>query len=109
MPITDTDDRTRSTRRARQGAILAEVAQEEAEAAEAEVVEKASLLDVPLHLRIHRGLDTELRRPADAAQVLTSALVRRLLCQAVSEHSPLTTAEAEDNARRVARQEVQGG
>ena len=79
MPITDTDDRTRSTRRARQGAILAEVAQEEAEAAEAEVVEKASLLDVPLHLRINRGLDTELRRPADAAQVLTSALVRRLL------------------------------
>jgi len=108
--MTDTDDPTRSARRARHEAILAEVAQEETEAAEAEVTEKASLLDVPLHLRIDRELDIELRRQAEAAQVPTSALVRRLLRQAVSEHSPgLTASEVEDIARRVARQEIQAG
>lgn len=107
--MTDTD-RTRSARRARHQAILAEVAQEETESAEAEVAEKVSLLDVPLHLRIDRELDTELRRRADAAQVPTSALVRRILRQAVSEHSSgLTTADVEDIARRVARQEILGG
>lgn len=106
--MTDTDDRTRSARRARHEAVSAEVSQEEAEAAEAEVAEKASLLDVPLHLRIDRELDTELRRQAAAAQVPTSALVRRLLREAVNEHRPgLTTADVEEIARRIARQEIQ--
>lgn len=106
--MTDTDDRTRSARRARHDAILAEVAQEAAEASEAEVAEKASLLDVPLHLRIDRELDTELRRQAVAAQVSTSALIRRLLREGVNNHRPaLTTADVEEIARRIARQEIQ--
>jgi len=43
--------------------------------------------------------------PAAAEQVSTSALVRRLLRQAVHQHRPggLTAAEVEDLARRVAR------
>ena len=107
--MTDTADRTRSPRRTRHEAILAEVAQEEAEAAEAEVAERASLLDVPLHLRIDRELDYELRRQADAAHVPTSALVRRLLRRAVSENRQgLTAADVEHIARRVAREEMRG-
>lgn len=105
--MTDTTDRARSTRRTRHEAIPAEVAQEEAETAEAEVAEKAALLDVPLHLRIDRELDSALRRQADAAQMPTSALVRRLLRQAVSEHHQgLTATDVEDIARRIAREEM---
>jgi len=55
--MTDTTEEARTARRARHEAILAEVAQEEAEAVEAEVAEKASTLDMPLHLRIDRGAD----------------------------------------------------
>jgi hypothetical protein len=106
--MTDTEQ-TRTVRRARHKAILAEVAQEEAEASEAEGAEKASVLDVPLHLRIDRELDTELRRRADAEEAPASALVRRLLRRAVSEHREgLTTTEVEDIARRVAREELSG-
>ena len=50
---------TDDVRRARHQAIRVEVAQEESDAAEAEVVERAAALDVPLHLRIDRELDVE--------------------------------------------------
>ncbi len=105
--MTDTEE-ARTARRARHEAILAEVAQEETEAAEAEMVEKASTLDMPLHLRIDRELDEQLRRRAAAEHIPTSALVRRLLRRAVHEHRPggLTAAEVEDIARRVAREEL---
>jgi hypothetical protein len=94
-------------RRARHHAIRAEVAQEEAEAAQAEVREKAAALDVPLHLRIDRELDAQLRRRVAEAHVPTSALVRRLLRQAVQEpREQLTTADVESIARRVAREEL---
>lgn len=64
---------------------------------------------MPLHLRIDKELDTQLRRRAEAAQVPTSALVRRLLRQAVSEHREgLTATQVEDIARRVAREELHG-
>ena len=108
--MTDTTKGARVARRARHEAILAEVAQEEAEAAEAEVAEKASTLDVPLHLRIDRELDAELRRRATAEHIPTSSLVRRLLRQSVHEQAigVLTAAEVEDIARRVAREELQG-
>ena len=56
-----------------------EYAEEEAEAAEAEIAEQNAALDVPLNLRITRGLDARLRRRATAEQIPTSALVRRLL------------------------------
>ena len=105
--MTDTDD-ARAARRARHAAIRAEVASEEAEAAEAEAVENATALDVPLHLRIDRQLDAELRHRAATEHVPVSALVRRLLRQAAHEHhndSP-STAEVEQIARRVAREEI---
>lgn len=108
--MTDTTKKARVARRDRHEAILAEVAQEEAESAEADIAEKASTLDRPLHLRIDRELDAQLRRQAAAEHIPTSALVRRLLRQAVHEHpiSELTSAEVEDIARRVAREELHG-
>lgn len=108
--MTDSTEQVRAARRARHEAIRAEVAVEEAEAAEAEAAEKAGVLDVPLHLRIDRELDDQLRRRARAAQIPTSALVRRLLRKAVTEHHPDTTstAEIEEIARRVVREELSG-
>src|ERR1035437_9521307 len=99
---------TGPARRARHERILAEVAQEEAEAAEAEIAETASTLDIPLHLRIDRELDAQLRQRAAAEHIPTSALVRRLLRQTVREHESggLTVAAVEDIARRVTREEL---
>jgi hypothetical protein len=106
--MSDTTKDDRSARRARHVEILAEVASEEAEAAEAEIAERAGALDVPLHLRIDRGLDAQLRSRALAEQIPTSALIRRLLRQAIGEQrsSELTAAEVEKIARRVAREEL---
>lgn len=67
--MTDITEEARTTRRARHEAILAEVAQEEAEAVEAENDEKASTLDMPLHLGIDRELDEQLRRRAAAEHI----------------------------------------
>jgi hypothetical protein len=108
--MTNTTEEARAARRARHEAILAEVAQEEAESAGADIAEKATILDMPLHLRIDRELDAQLRRRAATEHIPTSALVRRLLRQAVHEHHPegLTAADVEDIARRVAREELQG-
>ncbi len=106
--MTDTQEDGRAARRVRHTAIRAEIAQEEAEAAEAEAAENATTLDVPLHLRIDRQLDEQLRQRAAAEQIPTSALVRRLLRQAAHEHrtDSLTTAEVEVIARRIAREEI---
>jgi hypothetical protein len=107
--MSDTSEQA-AARRARHEAILAEVAQEEAEAAETEAVERAGILDIPLHLRIDRELDTQLRRRAADEHIPTSALVRRLLRQAIHEHhrGGLTAEEVEDIARRIAREELHG-
>ncbi len=107
--MTDPTGHTRSARRARHDAILAEVAAEQAEAIEAEIAEKASSLDIPLHLRIDRVLDAELRRRAAAEHIPTSALVRRLLRRAVHDQNSggLTVTLVEDIARRVTREELQ--
>ncbi len=106
--MTDTQDGGRAARRARHTAIHAEIAQEEAEAAEAEAAESATTLDVPLHLRIDRQLDEQLRQRAAAEQIPTSALVRRLLRQAAHGHrtDSLTTADVEEIGRRIAREEI---
>lgn len=84
-------------------AVRDEYAEEEAEAAEEEAAERNAALDVPLNLRIDRELDTELKRRAAAAQIPTSALVRRLLRQAVHDPdtSALTVEQVEAIARRV--------
>lgn len=105
-----TEEARRAARRRRHEAIRAEVAEEEAEAVEAEVAEKAGVLDIPLHLRIDRELDTQLRQRAAVAQIPTSALVRRLLREAIQgqrRESP-TVSEIEQIARRVAREEIAG-
>ena len=101
-------DHLRRPRRAigRHHAIRAENAQE-AKAALVEVAEGATAVDVPLHLRIDRELEAQLRRRAAEARVPTSALVRRLLRQAVQAPcEQLTAADAENIARRVAREEL---
>lgn len=93
-------------RRARHDAIRAAIADEETEAAD---VENAVALDVSLHLRISRILDAELRRRAAAEHIPPSALVRRLLTQAVRQRdtSGLTAVDVEEIARRVTREELQ--
>lgn len=106
--MTDTTDTARTDRRARHEAIRAEVAVEEAEAGEAEALEKTNTLDVPMHLRIDSGLDEQLRQRASGEGIPTSALVRRLLRQAVQQGpAVLSQADVEDIARRVAREEFQ--
>lgn len=103
-------EQDRAARRRRHAAIRAEIAEEEAEAIEAEIAEKAGALEVPLHLRIDRDLDIQLRRRAAEAQIPTSALVRRLLREAIQgqrRDSP-TVGEIEEIARRIAREEIAG-
>lgn len=87
-------------------AIRDEYADEEAEAAEIEAAENAAALDVPLSLRITKELDGQLRRRAAAEQIPTSALVRRLLNQAMhGRGAPVITVEhVEEIARRVAQE-----
>ncbi len=81
---------------------------EEAEAAEAEAGEKTAALDEPMHLRIDKDLDERLRQRASGEGIPTSALVRRLLRQAMQQGSAaLSQADVEDIARRVAREELQ--
>lgn len=106
--MTDTIASGRAARRGRHDAIRAEVATEEAEAAEAEAGEKATALNVPMHLRIDHDLDERLRQRAGDEGVPTSALVRRLLRQALGQGpASLTRVEIEEIARRVAREELQ--
>ncbi|MGH3501094.1 MAG: ribbon-helix-helix protein, CopG family [Nocardioidaceae bacterium] len=84
-------------------AIRDEYADEEAEAAEAEVAERNAALEIPLNLRIDKDLDTQLRHQAAAAQIPVSALVRRLLREAIThpETQSLTIEQVEQIARRV--------
>jgi len=100
-----TDDEQVQSRRE---TILAEYAEEEAEAAEIEVAENAAALNVPLNLRITKGLDAQLRQRAAAEQIPTSALVRRLLASAVQVATApvLTVEQVEAIARRVATEPV---
>ncbi len=96
---------------ARREAILAEYADEEAEAAEIEVAENAAALDVPLNLRITKSLDAQLRQRAAAEQIPTSALVRRLLTRSVQHDTApvLTVEQVEAIVRRVAGESVASG
>ena len=62
-----------------------------------------SALEIPLNLRIDKKLEAQLKQRAAAAQIPTSALVRRLLRQAMREpDAPVLTEErVEAIARRV--------
>lgn len=107
--MTETDHSSRIDAEVR--AIREQYAEEEAEAAEAEIAEKKAALDVPLNLRITKDLDAQLRRQAAAEQIPISALVRRLLVRAVHDLSSgeLTEAKVEEIARRVLREESLSG
>ncbi len=106
--MTETTSAEQVARRTRHEAIRAEVAAEEAEANEAEAVEKANTLDVAMHLRIDKELDQQLRQRASDEQIPTSALVRRLLRQAMQQGpTALSPSAVEEIARRVAREELQ--
>lgn len=99
-----TDDAARK----RRAAILAEYAEEEAESAEVEIAENAAALSVPLSLRVTKDLDGQLRRRAAAEQIPASALIRRILTQAVAERGTglLTVEDVEEIARRVVRETI---
>ena len=98
----------RQARRRRHEAIRAEVADEEAEATEAEAIEHRGSLDVPMHLRIDKELDDYLRERAAHEGIPVSALVRQLLRGAAQQRpTSLSTTDVESIARRVAREELQ--
>jgi hypothetical protein len=63
-------------------------------------------LDVPLNLRISRGLDAALRGRAAQEQIPVSALVRRLLVDGLQQPAAIDLATIEQIARRVAREEL---
>lgn len=99
----------RSARRPRHQAILADVAQEEADNAEAEAIENTQTLNTPLHLRIDGELDIQLRAMAATEHIPTSALVRRLLRQAIDQRhqaAELSAAQVEEIVRRIVREEL---
>jgi hypothetical protein len=106
-------DRARPARRDDDATIAAEVravreeyAEEEAEAAEIEAAENAAALEVSLSLRITRELDDALKRRSAQEQISPSALVRRLLRQALrtGDEPVLTAQQVEEIARRVMRE-----
>jgi len=107
--MSDTTEPARVARRLRHQAILDEVAVEDAENAEAEAGEKMNALAVPMHLRIGKELDSQLRQRASEEHIPISALVRRLLHQAMQHQgsTAMSTAAVEDIARRIAREELQ--
>ena len=70
--------------------------------------EDFSGVTVPMHLRIDRELDEQLRRQANGEGIPISALVRRLLRQATQQGSaPFSQTDIENIARRIAREELQ--
>jgi predicted HicB family RNase H-like nuclease len=88
-------------------AIRADYAEEEAEAAEAELAERAAALDTTLTLRVSRALEDALRRRAEQQQIPVSALCRRLLTSALErEPAALDARTVEAIARRVVREEL---
>jgi predicted DNA binding CopG/RHH family protein len=94
---------TDRTNRARRDAIRAEYAAEEAEAAEAEAVESEQAV---VSVRVPASLAEALKTKAASEHIPTSALVRRLLTQAVAEPpaTALTVEQVEEIARRVFRE-----
>jgi predicted DNA binding CopG/RHH family protein len=86
--------------RARRDAIRAEYAAEEAENAEAEALENDQAV---VSVRVPAHLAETLKSQAAAEHIPTSALIRRILTQAMqdSQQPVLTVEQVEDIARRV--------
>jgi hypothetical protein len=80
-----------------------DLAEEEADSIAAEIAENQQ---TALSLRVPASLAAELKARAEAEQVPTSALVRRLLTQALHEPTApvLTVEQVEQIARRVYRE-----
>ncbi|HEX3783049.1 MAG TPA: ribbon-helix-helix protein, CopG family [Pseudonocardiaceae bacterium] len=89
--------------RARRDAIRAEYAEEEAQAAEAEAIENEQAV---VSVRVPSSLAEALKARAASEHIPTSALVRRILIQAVDNPQPsaLTVDQVEEIARRVFRE-----
>jgi predicted DNA binding CopG/RHH family protein len=89
--------------RARRDAIRAEYAAEEAEAAEAEAIENDQAV---VSVRVPAALAESLKSRAAAEHIPTSALIRRLLAQALRDPAApvLTVEQVEEIARRVYRE-----
>lgn len=94
---------TDRTSQARRDAIRAEYAAEEAESAEAEAVENEQAV---VSVRVPASLAEALKAKAASEHIPTSALVRRLLTQAIQEPpaTALTVEQVEEIARRVFRE-----
>jgi predicted DNA binding CopG/RHH family protein len=94
---------TERAARARREAIRAEYAEEEAEAAEAEALENEQAV---VSVRLSARLAQDLRERAAAEHIPTSALIRRILAQAVRGPAApvLTVEQVEEIARRVFRE-----
>ncbi|WHT20732.1 ribbon-helix-helix protein, CopG family [Crossiella sp. CA-258035] len=93
-------DPVKRERRSRHARLREEVAAEEAEAIAAEVAENQQ---AALSLRVPASLVAELKARADAEHIPTSALVRRLLTEALRAPATpvLTVEQVEEIARRV--------
>lgn len=96
-------DPVRRARLARHARLREEIAEEEAEAIAAESAENQQ---AALSLRVPASLVAELKARAEAEHIPTSALVRRLLTQALREQAApvLTVEQVEEIARRVYRE-----
>lgn len=96
-------DPVKRDRLSRHARLREEVAEEEAEAIAAEAAENQQ---AALSLRVPASLAVELKARADAEHIPTSALVRRLLTDALRQPSApvLTVEQVEQIARRVFRE-----
>lgn len=105
--MTEITKNARAHRRATR-AIRAEVSIEETEAGRPEAVETTNTLDVPMHLRISRDRNAQLRNQASDGGIPTSALVRRLLRKPLRQGSDvMSQADVGNIAHRVAGEELQ--
>jgi predicted DNA binding CopG/RHH family protein len=101
------DDPVARARLLARAEIRAQVAEEEAEAIAEEIAENK---ETALSVRVPESLSRALKQRARAERVPVSALVRRLLADAVHAPpvAPLTVEQVEEIARRVARETLAG-
>lgn len=104
------DDPAARARLLERSEIRAQVAEEEAEAIAEEIAENAAHKETALSVRVPESLSRALKQRARAEHVPVSALVRRLLADAVHAPpaAPLTVEQVEEIARRVARETLAG-
>ena len=105
------DDPAARARLLARAEIRTQVAEEEADAIAEEIAENAAYnKETALSVRVPESLSRALKQRARAEHVPVSALVRRLLADAVHAPpaAPLTVEQVEEIARRVARETLAG-